>query len=279
MGFGMTRGDSNPNLAGQPKQLSRATSVRDFAHTSGLDKFDGFPEYLETLASTRMDLAFLTDADWQQTLAPLDLKLGKARRVEAAIHDLRVKFAKEKYAAMQQRNAEQHERAEVRELQQMMSDGPARHRGDSAAIEPADPRSQFIPVAFFQGAKAGFVFKDGAHGLGYYRDNSAGGGGGGGGRQQQQQAALLGFDPISGSPLGHEQAQQLRAREQAVLQQRQQRLQQQQQQQQMQMQQMQMQMQQARTPQQRRQPQLPSPRSQARAAAQARLAASPFATG
>jgi hypothetical protein len=239
---------------------------------------------LESLASTRVDLAFLTDADWNQVLEPLQLKLGKARRVEAAIQQLRQQHlqaqhrtqqseAQAQYASDHQRAQEQ---AEMQQLQRMMARNARPHlspQGQAQAqpnsIQPADLSQPFIPVAYFQGEKPGWIFKHGAEGLGYYKDVRGGSPGSGAGRGSggARQAVARGHDPISGAPLSDGQSRYLQQREQEVLAQRQQRLQQQMREAQVQ--------EEARQRQARR---LPSPRSQARAAAQARLKSSPFAT-
>lgn len=323
MGLGMDR-RSEHNLARQPS----SSSVRAFAENSGLDRYSGFPEvcaaengvqtplaaiyacakmisrslsltrvqYLESLASTRMDLAFLTDADWNQVLAPLELKLGKARRVEAAIQHLRQQHVQAQHGTQQSEAMAQYasdpqraqEQAEVQQLQRMMARNARPHlspQGHPEPIRPADLNQPFIPVAYFQGEKKGWIFKHGSEGLGYYKDGHAGGPGGGPGgggtapRRANGHAATggdgtggrqglsRGHDPISGAPLGGAQRRYLQEHEQALLAQRQQRLQQQLREAQGQ--------QEARERQQAR----PSPRSQARAAAEARLRASPFATG
>ena len=269
MVLAMQRDASNPNLktpaGASPSRpaVARQPSTRDFAAASGLDSYSGFPEFLETLASTRLDLAFLTDADWQQVLAPLDLKLGKARRVEAAIKDLRVQYHKAAYAQQQQ------EQAEVASLQRMLarpSHAQPQQSPEVRVLGTTPPDAMFIPVAFFQGEKVGFVFKDGPHGLGYYRDRGRGGGVGedGGGMRGSRRIS----SPASGTPTGGEaQRRYMQERELAILQQRRDRLQQQQ-------------AERERQNQQRaRAREVPSPRSYARAAAEARLAASPFATG
>ena len=131
------------------------SSVRDWTAHAGLDHVNGLSEYLETLASTRLDLAFLSDDDWQQVLAPLELKLGKARRVEAAIDDLR-----------QSRPIWSAEDEEVLHLQQMFASGGSAQHRSPAQVE-------FFPAASFSGPRSGFVFKHGQKGLGYYRDQPA----------------------------------------------------------------------------------------------------------
>lgn len=322
------------NLARQPS----SSSVRAFAESSGLDRYDGFPEvifakvnsslrtcgapwllcrissvtinarfavsspfcissrsqYLESLASTRVDLAFLTDSDWNQVLAPLDLKLGKARRVEAAIQQLRVQHiqaqhgaprseAKAQFTSEQQRAIEQ---AEVHNLKSMMTRNARpslSQQANQQPVRPADLNQPFIPVAYFQGQKPGWVFKHGREGLGYYRDERGrspggrgGGGGSGGGSSRSSgqprtggaaHAVSRGHDPISGGIMGDAQRRYVQEHEQAVLQQRQQRLEQQMQEAHRQQQQ-----------EQQRRAARPSPRSQARAAANQRLKNSPFAT-
>lgn len=242
-----------------------------------------YVQYLESLASTRVDLAFLTDADWNQVLAPLQLKLGKARRVEAAIQQLRQQHlqaqdgkqqseAHAQYASGHQRAQEQ---AEMQQLKRLMARNARPHhspqgqaQAQSDAIRPADLNQPFIPVAYFQGEKPGWIFKHGAEGLGYYRDVRGGSPGDRAGRGSggARQAVARSYDPISGTPLSDGQSRYLQKREQELLAQRQQRLQQQ------------MRDAQVQEEARQRQARLPSPRSQARAAAQARLKSSPFAT-
>ena len=246
-------------------------------------------QYLESLASTRIDLAFLTDTDWNTVLAPLELKLGKARRVEAAIQHLRQQHVQLQHASRQSEATAQYanerqraqEQAEVQQLQRMMARNARPHLSPQSQaqaqlepIRPANLNQPFIPVAYFQGEKKGWIFKHGSEGLGYYKDGHAGSPGGGagsrglpsGGGTGGRQGVSRGHDPISGAPLGAAQRRYLQEHEQAVLAQRQQRLQRQ--------------LSEAQGQAEARQRQAsPSPRSQARAAAEARLRASPFATG
>lgn len=176
--------------------MAAVGSVRAFAAHSGLDRYDGFSTYLESLASTRVDLAYLTDADWLQVLAPLDLKLGKARRVEYCIDELRSAHASKAHA-------QQQEQAEMRSLRGML---------ESNGTKPRTDQAEFVPSHAFVGGRPGFVFRSGARGLGYYHDQGS-------------------PAPAQHSEVPPQQRRYVQEQEQAILQQRQRRLHEQQQQQ------------------------------------------------
>ena len=71
----------------------RSTEVSQWASDVGLDKYEGLPNRLEALASSRVDLAYLTDDDWSKLLVPLNIKVGKQRRITHAIRHLRESHA------------------------------------------------------------------------------------------------------------------------------------------------------------------------------------------
>ena len=137
-----------------------AMEVRSWAAQAGLP----IGERLAGFASSRLDLAHLTDEDWQQILAPLPLKLGKLRRVEAAIRDLRVQHNVRAPAP---------EAQELQDLQRMFANGTTpqhkQHRRDRSPDSVMAP-SDFIQSPSFVGGRPGFVFKNGPHGVGYYPD-------------------------------------------------------------------------------------------------------------
>ena len=146
------------------------TSVRVWTPHAGLDGVDGLAEHLEALASSRVDLAFLTDEDWARTLAPLPLKLGKRRRVEAAIRELR----EQNRLPLPPPSGEQRE---INELQRMFNSGGTPLHRVSPVMRPrsadsSTPQGNFLPSATFVGARPNFVFKSGPLGLGYYRDRA-----------------------------------------------------------------------------------------------------------
>lgn len=78
------------------KQIARTArpttaSVREWATAANLDGIlnGQLLKRLELLGDNIADLAYVTDADWEQTLGALRLKLGQQRRVQAAIRALR----------------------------------------------------------------------------------------------------------------------------------------------------------------------------------------------
>ena len=235
--------------------MRRATSVRDWTRQAGLDAVDGLSEHLESLASSRMDLAFLTDADWAGVLRPVPLKLGKRRRVEAAIRELRA--AANSVPSVPHAIASEDDELVV--LRDMFNGGsPPRHRtsppssgssGRSGRSAPSPvAQTDFVPSAAFAGPHAGFVFKLSDRGLGYYKDQQAArhnGGDRGGGAAESATAAR--YQAEHEAAVRMEQAR-------AIVQQREQLM---------------------RTPPPRQAQQL-SPRSRARADALARLEARPF---
>jgi hypothetical protein len=245
------------------------SSVAEWTHHAGLDKYGGLTQHLEKLASSRFDLAFLTDEDWQHTLSPLQLKLGKRRRVEAAIRELRVQTG----APTKQTD----EAAELDELRRMFSTPGGRGAMGGGAMPTA-----FSPSREFMGPRQGYLFKNGPHGMGYYRDAGTT-------PEPPPHASPPHGLPPHGSPPHGASPQSLTSGQiqQQIQQQQQRRLMQQQMQQQRQQmmqykhehehairsQHRQPQQQVQRTPPQR---EPPSPRTVARAAAHARLMARPF---
>jgi hypothetical protein len=260
-----------------PSMQIGSTDVSQWASDVGLDKYEGLPNRLEALASSRVDLAYLTDNDWSKLLIPLNLKVGKQRRVAHEIRHLR-----ESHAVRALNDADE---AEVRELHALIYAGERQPKHRDAPRKEAGTASSFVPANGFLGPRAGFVFQRGPNGLGYYRDTANAGGGG--------------LAPERRPPLDREQSLVGRyhaEHEEAVLRER--RLQQQRQAHESQQAQQQhaarrlhfeggagyhhsqiRQQAPIRTPQQHSRPPAPSPRSDARTAAAARLKASPFATG
>lgn len=282
MGFSMDR-TSSPNA-----NLKASARVRMFVESAGLVHVPGFAQYLESLDVP--DLAFLSDGEWEEILSGMDPDPELMRRVALAIRELRIKGVKE-----------HQDQAELDQLRHMINGGehPGRHEAREAAANfqpnPGTTATQdFIPVAFFQGERDGFLFQHGAQGLGYYKEwlpgnNSTGlhpsGGPVAGGvpgsiaTGPPPSRRPMGFDPISQNT--SEQQEMARQRlyaaenEQALLLERRQR-------QQMQMQ-MQMRYEQVKTqsgrPQGRQARQFPAGEGlPPREAANARTRSSPFAT-
>lgn len=152
----------NPNLKGD-------ASVKHFCECAGLD-VQGFPEYLSGLVAGGHDLGALSNAQWQQILGPMELGGERAARASRAIDEIRMHYAKDA--------AEE----DAKNLHNHLLNGGAHpnSRPNAEVYEPtlngARPKpddGSFVPVDFFQGEKAGWTFKHGAEGLGYYREARA----------------------------------------------------------------------------------------------------------
>ena len=193
----MQRGNAlNANLKSEGR-------IKTFVEKAGLDRVPGFTQYLSGLNVP--DIAYLTDADWENILNGMPPDPALMKRVALAIKEMRAQYAKEN-----------NEIAENTALNHLINGGAhpdsqvAREARAEAARGPVDyATATFIPVAFFQGDRAGFVFKHGDEGLGYYREGAPNGGGGGGGGMQVSQSRSpsaasgppvrrpAGYDPVS----------------------------------------------------------------------------------
>jgi len=171
MALGMSRGAAASPL--HSSHQGQGGDVRTWVAGAGLERVLG---NLEALASTRIDLAHLTDADWHRVLTPLDLKLGKRRRVQNAIRSLRAEHATD---------WDDNEQAEVLALQSLFDAGAQapRHReqgystpaqGRTAHFANSHSSPTFVPSASFVGPQPGWVFKAGPQGSGYYLDRGSG---------------------------------------------------------------------------------------------------------
>ena len=117
------------------------------------------------------DVAALDDSTWNsilnRALAGRPHNPTMNRRIQHAIHDMRVQYTKEK-----------EEQAELAELHNLINGGahPGRQEVREAVAAanrkqtPVDMESiNFIAVPYFMGEREGFEFKDGTDGLGYYK--------------------------------------------------------------------------------------------------------------
>ena len=89
--------DQSPHAnAEQPQAVSKRASwsIREWALASRLgDILNGtLLNKLELLGDTVTDIAHMTDADWEQSLRTLPLKLGQRRRVQSAINAMRMRM-------------------------------------------------------------------------------------------------------------------------------------------------------------------------------------------
>ena len=237
MGFGMHNTSRPPRGNPLNYNLKGDASVHTFVEAAGLN-IQNFPQYLSGLVAQGNDLASLSNEDWQQILAPMELGRDRAARVHKAISDLRQRAAKE--------DAEQHERTGWVHL---VNGGE--HPQSRAGAEVYEPKlngerpaasnysdaPNFIPVPDFQGRKEGWVFKHGDKGLGYYKEEATTMHTSAVPRAVGANAAPRSANPISQADLDDkvaatQQRQYTQSRQQQLLFERRQRLEQQQQQQQ-----------------------------------------------
>jgi len=146
----------NGNLKGDCK-------VKQFCTAAGLD-VQGFPEYLLSLVAQGHELGSLSNDEWNQILAPMELPRQHVARVHTAISNTRLMAAKEA------------DELQAKRMHNHVVNGGA-HPMARPAAEVYEPtlngaRSKndvtFIPANFFQGEKPGYTFKHGDQGLGYY---------------------------------------------------------------------------------------------------------------
>lgn len=94
MGLGMHNSSNQPRGRTLNYNLKGDGSVHTFVEAAGLN-VQNFPEYLSGLVARGHDLAGLSNAEWNQILAPMELGGERAKQVHKAISDLRAKAAKE----------------------------------------------------------------------------------------------------------------------------------------------------------------------------------------
>lgn len=231
MGFGMHNSSMVPRGNGLNYNLKGDASVHTFVEAAGLN-IQNFPEYLAGIVANGNDLASLSNESWNQILAPMELGKDRAARVHKAISDLRLRAARE--------DAERNQT----QLQTHLANGGSHPntRPNADVYEPklngARPKTvdyeKFIPVAFFQGERQGWMFKHGDEGLGYYRDEVGAGLQGGSNLTGAFSNAARSANPTSQADLEEkvaatQQKAYIQSRQQALLLERRQRLEEQQQ--------------------------------------------------
>ena len=206
MGFGI-HNTSMPRTPAINANLKGDAGVRQFTEAAGLN-VQNFPEYLCSLVAKGHDLAKLTNADWNEILGPMELGPERAGRVQKTISDLRFRAAKEdaeldeKHLITHLANGGAHPRARPNDEVHEPALNGARPKATGAA-------GSFIPVAYFQGERPGYVFKHGDEGLGYYAASSRGASPGPG--TPAPTPLARGYNPISQAGLEEKLSAQQRA--------------------------------------------------------------------
>lgn len=235
MGFGMHNSSMRPRGDPLNANLKGDCEITTFVNAAGLN-VQNFPQYLAGLVAQGYSLGALTNDEWEQILGPMELGGGRIQRVHKAISDLRMRATREA------------DKREEKALHNHLVNGGAHpaSMGPRRGGEVYEPElngaskinrdyEQFVAVPFFQGEKAGWTFKHGEEGLGYYKMKAVAspyGAGGGAGPVVTSHAVgpgSRGYNPVSQAGLEQRvQSQQyLRAtqtREKQLLSERRQRM-------------------------------------------------------